>query len=286
MPFSPKDQVFVHYPLFTEKAFPKKHDQLNESFAYQMEDYDFSGSEEEEDLEGMNEQKLTEDETMILRKAWHHNKTAIDECLASNVLPSDEFHPELVELCCESNSGLSETWERMGGTALRIGLFNQCDLLRKAGTQKAMDLVRQFKPEYMWASLPCGPTSPLQRINERTMEGWIKSQRRKKKSRKLIHNALKVMELHLCQDGVLLQEWPKFNEAWEFPEVQKFWNVLDNMGKQDKIFLDGCMFGLKTDEGLLKKPWQIRCTQPGLVEALAKLCDGSHTHMFQQWEAP
>ena len=39
------------------------------------------------------------------------------------------------------------------------------------------------------------------------------------------------------------------------------------------------MFGLYTKDGLIKKPWRIRCSRPGWLTPLARKCDGIHSHI-------
>lgn len=159
-----------------------------------------------------------------IRNQLQGSRQEFEDCLATCVAPEQEPQVELMELCCESSSLLSAIWEKGGGKAGRLGLHNKCDLLTESGTQEAIRLIKKQKPTFLWVSLPCGATSPLQHLNEITPEGWMKSQKRRNKSKRLTRNGIRVMEAHLLQGGELIQEWPMLNDAWKFPTVIDFWN--------------------------------------------------------------
>lgn len=95
-----------------------------------------------------------------------------------------------MELCCEKDSPL--------------GLHTGCDLMAEKGTQEALRLGTLHKPKVLWVSFPCGPTSPLQRLNELTEESWMKSMKCKAKSSKIARNKLRLMNLQLCQGGEVI----------------------------------------------------------------------------------
>lgn len=190
-----------------------------------------------------------EEQDFVSQEVLHHDGE-IRECLHSlTTSPEKRLRCELMELCCEPDSLLVRTWEKLGGKGERLGLHNQCDLMTEAGTMEAIRLVREHKPKLLWASLPCGATSPLQNLNELTWEGWLKSCKRKQKSKRLVKNGIRVMEAQLCEGGKVVQEWPLHNYAWKFPSIIDFWDALRFMGRCEDIILDGCMFGLQDDKG-------------------------------------
>ena len=129
---------------------------------------------------------------------------------------------DLVEVCCGPNSLLSQVVEQFGGTSERIGLFNGFDMSTSKGLEKARRLVAQRRPRWLWFALPCGPTSPIQHLNELTPEGLARSLKRKQKSRKTCRNCVKLAEEHVLEGGDIGWEWPRNNEAWYFPEVKRF----------------------------------------------------------------
>ena len=127
-------------------------------------------------------------------------------------------------------------------------------------------------------SFPCGPTSAVQALNERTEVGKLRSQYRKRHARKVIRGGLQVLKAHLRQGGELAWEWPRFNKAWRLPEVQDFLLTLRDEGRAFETLADGCMFGLKGKEGLIKKPWRFMSTKEDALRCLDFQCDGSHFH--------
>ena len=151
--------------------------------------------------------------------------------------------------------------------------------MTEAGTLLAIDYVNKHKPKLLWASFPCGPTSPIQALNERTEEGWKKSKDRIRRSRKLVKNGIRVLEAQVLAGGEIVQEWPRYNKAWHFPEVVDSWAALQLLDRQENIFLDGCCYGLQDkDGGLMKKPWCLRTSRPGIFSLLARQCPGDHKH--------
>ena len=75
---------------------------------------------------------------------------------------------DVLELCCEENSLLTETIRKMGGKAERAGHFNGCDLMKASGRKKVREIIRLRKPRWIWISFPCGATSSIQHLNEIT----------------------------------------------------------------------------------------------------------------------
>ena len=49
--------------------------------------------------------------------------------------------PTVLELCCEENSGITRAIELRGGRGIRCGLFNGCDLNKRSGFNKVMNLI-------------------------------------------------------------------------------------------------------------------------------------------------
>ena len=80
-------------------------------------------------------------------------------------------------------------------------------------------------------------------------------------------------------DGEIAWEWPRFNKAWQLPEVAAFWEALHQCDRAHEVLGDGCMFGLTSPDGPVKKPWRFMTTRARALAGLARLCDGSHHHV-------
>ena len=203
----------------------------------------------------------------------------IDEAMAE--LPKAVPHGiDLLEVCCPSDSRLSEAVRERGGQAGRVGLHN-FDLCTKDGVDGALAQAQALHPRFMWISTPCGPFSPIQALfNEATDDAKRKSGYRKKRARKVIRAAIKMAYAQLERGDHVAWEWPSNNGGWKEPEVKK---LLDYMAKQGYLYttlLDGCMMGVTTpDTGeAMKKQWRIVTTCPCLKKALSVRCDKSHVH--------
>ena len=198
---------------------------------------------------------------------------------------------KVMELCCEADSGISTEVEAMGGIGIRCGLHNGCDLQKEAGVQKVLQLLEKEKPDLLWVSFPCGPTSVIQELNMLTEEGRERIRKKVLKSKKLVGNGIRVMERQVQLGGEVFQEWPANNRAWGFTSIRTFW---DRIYQKQTVFearIDGCAYGLKAPDGLkrnakglqapegfMKKPWRIRATS-SLVWNLQKTCPGDHEHI-------
>ena len=108
---------------------------------------------------------------------------------------------KVMELCCEADRGISTQVEAMGGIGIRCGLHNGCDLQKEAGVQKVLQLLEKEKPDLLWVSCPCGPTSAIQELNMLTEEGREKIRKKVLKSKKLVGNGIRVMEKQVQLGG-------------------------------------------------------------------------------------
>eukprot|EP00435_Cladocopium_sp_Y103_P026888 s2772_g6.t1 len=248
---------------------------------YDMANYDFDVDVEDAWTRNEDFGQMEPDDKKLLSDALHYHYEELEECFGSLIVPGDGLHRQLdlMELCCEKDSLLSTYMEKSGGTAFRAGLHNGFDLMTEHGTQLAIAAVKKLKPKLLWVSFPCGPTSPVQALNELTEEGRRKSRERIRRSRKLVRNGIRVMEAQVLEDGQIVQEWPRYNRAWKFPEVIDFWQALGVRASWEDVMLDGCCYGLQVPEGFLKKPWCLRCSKAGAFSSLARQCAGHHKHV-------
>ena len=74
-----------------------------------------------------------------------------------------------METRCPPDSSLAQMVLDLGGAAVRISERNM-NLATQAGLEQALGFVRTEKLRWLRASFPCGPTSQVQCLNERTPE--------------------------------------------------------------------------------------------------------------------
>lgn len=220
---------------------------------------------------------LTDEERVFLLDSLRSSESDLVEAFAQ--IPGEGC--DLVEICCGPNSMLSQVVEELGGRAERIGLFNGYDMSTPKGLEKARKRIRELRPRWLWFSLPCGPTSPIQNLNELTPEMLEKSLKRKRKSRKTVKNCALLATEHVEVGGHFGWEWPRGNQAWHFPEIIRLVNFLEQRGCQHTAKLDGCMTGvIAPDNGMpMKKPWKILTTSKDMSMRLSIRCDGKHEHV-------
>lgn len=189
-----------------------------------------------------------------------------------------EKPPTVMELCCEEDSGITTALEKIGGIGHRCGLFNGYDLLKADGFERAMQTLEVERPDALWVSFPCGPTSMIQELNRLTEEGIIKNDKKVKRSKRLVKRGIRLMMRQVELGGEVFQEWPLGNRAWTFSSIKDFWKKCNERGRYYEARADGCMYGLKFQGELMKKPWLIRATTKE-VWSLHNVCQGNHIHV-------
>ena len=188
---------------------------------------------------------------------------------------------DLMEVCCRPESSLSQHVLGKGGTAYRVGLSNKMDLSTTCGRDRAREFASIVRPKWMWFSLPCGATSGIQNLNKGTPEKAEKLRQKVKKSRKMIRNGKILARDQIARGGHIGWEWPRTNDAWNFPEVKEFFRWLQKLGILHTAKLDGCQVGVvsqDTHEPMLK-PWRIQTTSIHMCQVLSLRCPGDHKHV-------
>ena len=264
-----KNELFATYEAVPEDRYGKQLSHFNSN------DLEDDATWEDE----INFFKFTEKEKAFLSEVTKDLTAEVDEVFASvgGIAEADQW--DVLELCCSSDSMLTAQVLRAGGRGGRAGLFNQCDLSHPAGVENALQLLREHRPRWIWVSFPCGPTSAIQALNERTEAGKQKSKFRKRHVRKVLKGGLQVLREHLRMGGEIAWEWPRYNKGWTLPEVQQFWYELRLQDRSFEVLGDGCQLGLMATDGPVKKPWRFMSTHPEALQQLGKRCDGSHHHV-------
>ena len=187
---------------------------------------------------------------------------------------------DLMEVCCGDNSSLTNMVQQHVGIAYRVGLQNNMDLSTDVGFQRARQFAKETRPRWMWISLPCGPESPLQALNQRTPEQTKRLKQKRRKHKIMIRHGVQLAREQLERGGHLGWEWPRNNGGWYLPEVQRLIKYLKGEGIYHFTRLDGCqVVVIAQDSGNpMKKPWSIMSTSIHMHHALNLTCPGSHEH--------
>ena len=185
-----------------------------------------------------------------------------------------------MEVCCGENSGLAGLINEKGGKAFRVGLFNGMDLSTPNGLKRAKEFMKIVKPRWLWLSPICGPTSPVQNLNQKDDKQIRNLQSKVRRSRKIARSCIELARDHVSKSGHFGWEWPWLNGGWKFPEMVGFEEWLGYHGLLNKVRLDGCQVGVVAhDVGKpMLKPWKILSSDPHMCRSLDRRCDGNHEH--------
>ena len=173
----------------------------------------------------------------------------------------------MFEFCCSKNSKLGEINESRGVPHFRLHR-EQTNLENEEDIESLLSLVDMFKGADLWGSIPYGPWSPWRQKMCRRRYGSSYATRlkaKRKTSRKLLANYIKVAERVLQNGGHIAFEWPKHCEGWMLKELLQF-------VKKHNLYetrCDGCAFGLKDKEGEPHlKTWRITTSSRKLAKDL------------------
>ena len=223
---------------------------------------------------------VSQHEKEVLLGSLRDAADRIEECLSQFETPCCD----LMEVCCSENSTLTETICDKGGRAYRVGLGNKMDMSTTHGVDRACRFAEVVKPRWMWVSSPCGPTSPIQNMNQNDPQQIERLRQKIRKSRKIVRGCIRLAREHVARGGQLVWEWPLNNAAWRFREVREFVKELYDQDCLWSTRLDGCQVGVHAhDSGLpMLKPWSIQTTSHEMHVALSRRCKGDHQHAICQ----
>ena len=188
------------------------------------------------------------------------------------------------EVCCRSESTLSEVAHTSGFKIQRLTLATGFDMSDKANIGKATRLADKQPPARVWASCPCTAFSSQQNFNKRNAQQMEALKMKQNQSRKLVRNVISVMVHCLKQhDADLYFEWPANSHGWSIDELKTFHKECAQAGKPlSHVLVLGCRLGLKTTtrKKRLLKRWKILTTDELFVQRMGKY---SHcTHMAEE----
>jgi hypothetical protein len=161
----------------------------------------------------------------------------------------DLVHPQLRDLLVQE---IFTATQRVTLEAQKRGhltgdpLFLGWDFMKALDRRAAYAKVKREKPYFLVLAYPCGPWSPLQRLNPAA-----DLPEKREAHRELIRFALSLARLQLRNGRHFILENPVGSESWSLPEIIKF--LEEEEAKLARF--DQCRFNLRSADGWLHK-WQ------------------------------
>ena len=171
--------------------------------------------------------------------------------------------PVMFEFCCSKDSTLGKVNQSRGFEHFRLSR-DVTDLEDPQQIASLLNQTNKFKGADLWASIPCGPWSPWQKMNlHRYGKKYkIKLAKKRKTSKKLLEHFLLVAENVIANGGHVSFEWPKQSEGWALPALLRF----IKRHNMYETCCNGCALGLVDKNGEPhKKTWRVVTTSMKLA---------------------
>ena len=147
------------------------------------------------------------------------------------------------------------------------------DLRRKKDLQRMRQALEKDKPELVACSPPCGPFSPLQRLNFPKMS-FAKVMSVVGEGLQHVRTSAQVCRRQYEQGRLFLFEHPRPSKAWEEKELE----ALKNLPGVHVCNFNMCRYGMRVHKELNKKATTMITNSPEIAENLQLVCEGGHVH--------
>ena len=188
----------------------------------------------------------------------------------------DLAHPQLrdplvQEIFTATQRVTLEAQKRGHLTGDPLSLESGWDFMKALDRRAAYAKVKREKPYFLVLAYPCGPWSPLQRLNPAA-----DLPEKREAHRELIRFALSLARLQLRNGRHFILENPVGSESWSLPEIIKF--LEEEEAKLARF--DQCRFNLRSADGWLhKKATQVATSSEAVRSHLDQVrCTGDHLH--------
>ena len=236
-----------------------------------------------EDQEGQKVQILSEEEppskrvplsATMEKNLCHLAHTDIEESWWSLVSMNRKI---LLEVCCDPHSVLSEQCDKHfgSGSSTRLAHWNGGDIETTEGRKFIKKVMKDEHPMAVWISPECGPYSPLQNLNKRTLKQRLDLEEKRRRAR-LQYEGAKEIAIEAHKLGIVFViELSERCEGWKLSwvdELQKLVPVHFGICK-------GCQVNLRDPQReLLGKGWKMCSNNEELMRHMNLPCSGDHSH--------
>ena len=236
-----------------------------------------SAKEVREVLEADFYQEMTgyvNDETFFQSIDLSHVSSATDSSEVNAAESSASHRPLVSEIYTTAQNVMKEAKRRGHSVGTPMSLENGWNFLREDHREKALQIVREEKPFCLVLAFPCGPFSPLQRLNSKGRETL---DARQADGLVLMRFAIQLAQEQINNGRHCILENPRPSQAWHMVEMRRF---LEENDINTAVF-DQCRFGLKSlSGGLHKKPTMVASSSSEVVSQLDGVrCMRDHTHV-------
>ena len=160
---------------------------------------------------------------------------------------------------------------------LKVGgaydLLTGYDLRCRKDLQRMRRALAEDEPELVTCSPPCGPFSPLQRLNFPKMSP-ARVMNIVGEGLQHVRTSAQVCRRQYEQGRLFLFEHPKPSKAWEEPELE----ALRRLPGVFVCHFDMCRYGMKVRQELNKKPTTMITNSAEIAAELQLTCKGGHAH--------
>ena len=176
-------------------------------------------------------------------------------------------HGHLFEFCCDKESSLGKCSDKYGIHHARLSL-EAGDCSDDAYVDGLIAQATSLPGSDLWGSIPCTAWSTWQHM-ALALYGkkyWYKLLRKRRHSRKILANYLRLAEVIISNGGRVAFEWPRRASGWHLPELQEF---IRKHGLYVCDF-DGCSFGMNIEGSPVRKMWRVITNDSRLACSLNK----------------
>eukprot|EP00435_Cladocopium_sp_Y103_P018581 s757_g4.t1 len=206
----------------------------------------------------------------VLQVQWLQDmEKGLNEAFVSTVNLSTK-KPLVSEVYTHTQRVSKEAARRGHKTGTALSLETGFNFLLEADRERAKKIVKEERPFFLMIAFPCGPFSPLLRLNSKCDLARIQAE-----GEVLLKFALELADIQVEGGRHYMLENPQPSGAWTHPEMTKF---LDEHDHHLACFHQ-CRFGLRGAFGLHRKATKTASSSWAATRLLdGKFCTGDHTH--------
>ena len=187
------------------------------------------------------------------------------------LLNSPKKNLDLVEVFCSPTSQLTKSAQNANLDVERW-TRTDFDLSTPSGCQKALDRLREVRPERLWLSPECGPYSIIQNANQQTPNQKKELENKRKLAYRMWQSCIRLAWLQVELGGKFYIEQPERCMTWRRSDMNTQ-HLLDELST--KCIRDQCVGLVHPKSGLpMQKGTRIQTNDLSFAREFAQRCTG------------